>query len=64
MSYPPYFICPVIMKIFRANSGAAMNFFGFPIEIRLKIYSELLVHSEPIVFVHNDQGKLAEAKAM
>jgi hypothetical protein len=29
----------------------AMNFFGFHTEIRLKIYSELLVHSESIVFV-------------
>ena len=29
----------------------AINLFGFPTEIRLKIYSELLVHSEPIVFV-------------
>jgi hypothetical protein len=28
-----------------------MNFFGFVTEIRLKIYSELLVLSEPIVFV-------------
>jgi hypothetical protein len=28
-----------------------MNFFGFPNEIRLKIYSELLIHSDPIVFV-------------
>ncbi|OBT46512.1 hypothetical protein VE00_03338 [Pseudogymnoascus sp. WSF 3629] len=28
-----------------------MNFFGFPIEIRLMIYPELLVHSEPIDFV-------------
>ena len=32
-------------------SPQQMNFFGFPIEIRLKIYSELLVPSEPIVFV-------------
>ncbi|CZR68828.1 uncharacterized protein PAC_18728 [Phialocephala subalpina] len=28
-----------------------MNFFGFPKEIRLQIYSELLVHPEPIIFV-------------
>jgi hypothetical protein len=28
-----------------------MNFFGFPKEIRLQIYSELLVHPEPLVFV-------------
>jgi hypothetical protein len=28
-----------------------MNFFGFPKEIRLQIYSELLVRPEPIVFV-------------
>jgi hypothetical protein len=28
-----------------------VNFFGFPKEIRLQIYSELLVHPEPIVFV-------------
>jgi hypothetical protein len=27
------------------------EFFGFPYEIRLNIYSELLVHPEPIVFV-------------
>jgi hypothetical protein len=29
----------------------AINFFGFPTEIRLKIYSELLVDSEPIIFI-------------
>ncbi|KAH6684764.1 hypothetical protein B0J14DRAFT_573556 [Halenospora varia] len=28
-----------------------MNFFGFPKEIRLQIYSKLLVHPEPLVFV-------------
>jgi hypothetical protein len=33
-----------------------MSFFGVPSEIRLKIYSELLVHSEPIVFVADDDG--------
>jgi hypothetical protein len=35
-----------------------LNFFDFAIEIRLKIYSELLVHSEPIVFVA-DYGPLS-----
>lgn len=30
---------------------SGLRFFDFVIEIRLKIYSELLVHSEPIVFV-------------
>jgi hypothetical protein len=34
-----------------SNTTMAINFFGFPTEIRLKIYSELLVHSKPIVFV-------------
>jgi hypothetical protein len=29
----------------------AINFFGFPTEIRLKIYSEPLVDSEPIIFI-------------
>jgi hypothetical protein len=38
-------------KYTTSNTTTAMNFFGFPTEIRLKIYSELLVHSEPIVFV-------------
>ena len=35
-----------------------MNFFGFPKEIRLQIYSELLVCSDPIVFVA-DYGPLS-----
>jgi hypothetical protein len=30
-----------------------MKFFGFPYEIRLKIYSEFLIRSDPIVFVTN-----------
>jgi hypothetical protein len=30
---------------------SSLSFFEFVIEIRLKIYSELLIHSEPIVFV-------------
>jgi hypothetical protein len=38
-------------KYTASNTTTAINFFGFPTEIRLKIYSELLVHSEPIVFV-------------
>jgi hypothetical protein len=38
-------------KYTTSNTTPAINFFGFPTEIRLKIYSELLVHSEPIVFV-------------
>ncbi|KAH7327093.1 hypothetical protein BKA65DRAFT_371234, partial [Rhexocercosporidium sp. MPI-PUGE-AT-0058] len=32
---------------------SGLNFFDLAIEIRLKIYSELLVRSEPIVFVAN-----------
>jgi hypothetical protein len=38
-------------KYTASNTTTAINFFGFPTEIRLKIYSELLVHSEPIVSV-------------
>jgi hypothetical protein len=40
-------------KYTTSNTTTAINFFGFPTEIRLKIYSELLVDSEPIVFVAN-----------
>jgi hypothetical protein len=38
-------------KYTTSNTTMAINFFGFPTEIRLKIYSELLVDSEPIVFI-------------
>src|SRR5271156_491988 len=43
-------------KYITSNTTTAINFFDFPTEIRLKIYSELLVHSEPIVFVA-DSGR-------
>jgi hypothetical protein len=55
-------ICPSFLRRPVASTAAdeifktyinttAMNFFDLHTEIRLKIYSELLVHSESIVFV-------------
>jgi hypothetical protein len=37
--------------LFETLLDQPMNFFNLPAEIRLGIYSELLVRSEPIVFV-------------
>jgi hypothetical protein len=34
-----------------STTQTVMKFFDFPTEIRLKVYSELLVHQEPIEFV-------------
>jgi hypothetical protein len=40
----------------KASQVSGFNFFEIAIEIRLKIYSEILVHSEPIDFVANHRS--------